>query len=167
MQKFIQTLLTMLSKANREIISLKKHNSMLAAWLIDERRSHREARNKVDDLTEENIALKRKLTEWQKAFEIRDGFWSERFYAQQEADSQMALLMKNVLHDQLEEAWYSETNEKYRNAYLGPKDTDEEYADWALTNNWMKLDDAAYFFVCGAMPDDKQYEEWVETQLAN
>ena len=71
-----------------------------------------------------------------------------------------------TLHDQLEEAWRAEINEKYRNTYSEPRNTDEEYADWALTNNWLKLDDAAYFFVCGEMPDDRQYKEWIETQLA-
>ena len=44
---------------------------------------------------------------------------------------------------------------------------DKEYADWCLMNNWHRLDNAAYFYVCGEMPDDEQYAEWAERTLTN
>lgn len=40
-----------------------------------------------------------------------------------------------------------------------------EYKDWALGNNWMRLDDDAYEYVTGERPDDEDYKKWVEETL--
>ena len=44
---------------------------------------------------------------------------------------------------------------------------DKEYADWCLSNNWMKLDPVAYEYITGEGWDDDQYKEWVESELSN
>lgn len=51
--------------------------------------------------------------------------------------------------------------------------TDEEYAEWCLINNWldkdssrMKIGDySAGYYVCGEDLFDSEWKEWIEKQL--
>ncbi len=42
-------------------------------------------------------------------------------------------------------------------AYVNEHPGDAEYADWCLTNNWLKLDHAAGDYVLGEGWDDEEY----------
>ena len=45
------------------------------------------------------------------------------------------------------------------------EDSDRDYADWCLGNNWLRFDPNAANFVMGEGWDDDEYEAWVVDQL--
>lgn len=61
--------------------------------------------------------------------------------------------------------WFAHVDVKHMSHEKLQDFIDERYAGWALTNNWLKLDENAYRFVCGDDDADERYCEWVEETL--
>lgn len=55
--------------------------------------------------------------------------------------------------------------EEINSLNYNPSVADAEYADWCLTNNWMKLDNEAGIYVCGERLFDEEWEEWIENDI--
>ena len=107
---FIQTLMTKLSKANKEIIRLNKQ---------------------IEELEEELYGPR----PYEEEFDDTEArFWENEFRDQKFYNDQLVLFMRNVLHDQLaaaeEEKWQEEMECKYVDL---TEDDQQCLYDWAMS----------------------------------
>lgn len=69
------------------------------------------------------------------------------------------------LNGKIDVTWFCHVDIKHMNHEQLQHFVDKQYAEWALGNNWVRLDDCAYRFVCGDADADRLYCEWVEETL--
>lgn len=133
---FIQILLNMLSRANKEIIQLREYLKIADEGIQDS--------NKL-------------ITQWYNAYikvnEVRDKYWEWLKESREEYwhSEMQRLALINMFHDQLEEKWQEAINDKY-------------FEPWE-EDDWLWEADQEYFANEIQRQKDNEYLHWVENEL--
>ena len=133
----IQTLLTMLSQANKEILKLRRY---------------------IDVLNEGCEDAGKLITQWYNLYlktrKERDMYdkWFQKACLQHWESEMKRLELTNIFHDQLEELWQEEMNEKY-------SDLPEEDTQWMWECDMKSWADELQH------KEDKEYVQWVVKEL--